>query len=103
MRGKVYKVKKGKEEEWKNWGERLMSYWLNEAVDSLKEENIFAEFFYMFTIGDTTYTLGGDIPLGERNTPNIDRALNHLHKEKKRECLEPACDADIVYMIKRTP
>lgn len=99
MKAKLYKIKEGKLERWKTWGSLLMKQYYTEAVETLEEEGILAEYFYTFKIKGEWYSLGGDIEGLTRGKINKKRKLNQKHRQIKRECLEPLGEAECVYLI----
>ncbi|MDO8571242.1 MAG: DUF6176 family protein [bacterium] len=83
----IYKIKEGKLDQWKNWCLKLNSTLRNEAIQTLKEENLTMEGFFLFKINNEHYTVGLSYAEGESSLA-LDSDLNNMHKKMKNECLE---------------
>lgn len=87
----LFKLKKGKEQVWKDWCTELQTIYKKEALETLKEEGLFAEFSSTVTIGGDMYVIGGIYQ--KEKGEKVDRELNRKHEEKKKECFEEKIEA----------
>lgn len=89
MDGNIFKIKKNKIEEWRNWSTHLL---LNKDVveKTLTEENISFEGSFLFTYADDTfvclYTKTNEDSI--KMKANLELEINSKHKEKMEECFE---------------
>ena len=86
MKINLFKIKEGKLGTWKSWCNMLATTRKNEALETLKEESLAYEGFFIFSINQEFYTLG--ITEGEGLPANMDKEINQKHKAIKKECLE---------------
>ncbi len=98
IKGNLFKIKEGKVAKWRDWCRLLETTYKNEAIESLKEEGMSYEAFFIFTIGDDFYTIG--IGEGKELPANMDRELNQKHRATKRECLEKVGELERDYELK---
>ena len=83
----------------REWGKKLMTEYLDEARETLKEENSTREFFYIFRIEDKYY--GAANMEGDNIIPsNLNRELNRKHREILKECTEGTIELEDIYNIK---
>ncbi len=97
MKIKLYKLKKGKLDKWKEWGKLLLTIYKEEAIETLKEEGLTYEAFSVFSINGEYYTIA--MIEGEEKPTNMDRELNQKHKAIKKECLEKIGSVEEVYEL----
>lgn len=90
----LFKIKKDKIQTWKDWCISLQKKFSKEAIETLKEEGLESEFYTVFEIKGDFYTLAGGYRL--KNGSTSDRELNKMHNDKKKECFEEKCDAEIL-------
>jgi hypothetical protein len=94
---RIFKIKPGKKDEWQHWCHKIATTHKDEAIDTLKEENIMHEMFVIFSLDGEDYTIGfsqeseGQIA----QSTDIDDPLNQKHRDKKHECLEPIDESDV--------
>lgn len=80
MKYSVFKIKEGKETQWKKWVAYLLAH-EKEVLESLKEEKVTRE----------TLAQYGDILVWEMEgecLPASDSKLNRMHNKNREECLE---------------
>lgn len=95
---KIYKIKKDKVDEWRAWCTKLGTELRELALSTIKEEGNTLEGFVLFQIGDDFFTLGfGE---GDFLPANIDKEINRLHIEKKKECLDENIAVELLYFLK---
>ena len=85
MKAKLFKIKEGKLEAWKEWCTKLSLTLKEEALETLREENLLQEGCLFFSIGENSYVIG--FVDGEA-LPSTDKPINTQNKEKIKECLE---------------
>lgn len=90
----LFKIKKDKVHVWKDWCNTLQKKFNKEAIETLKEEGLESEFYTLFEIDEDFYTLAGGYRLINGSTS--DKKLNKVHNDKKKECFEEKCNADIL-------
>lgn len=98
MYSKLYKVKEGKVDAWREWGRELVSKNKDVAIKTLELENVIDEAFFLFEIEGCFYSFAYMI-VDEEFSPITDHPLNKLHKQKIKECLEPFCEPELVYRL----
>lgn len=98
LKTRIFEIKEGKLNTWKEWCNLLQTRYLVEAQETLREEQITTEFFLIFNIADKNYTMGGGFFEEEILKPT-ERELNQLHMDKKKECLIPVTEPEILYLI----
>lgn len=88
MHYKLFKVKEGKLDQWKNWCNELMTTRKSEALASLTRENVQHESCYLFKENNEYFVLG---TVAFSGTPkDSGKTLVDLqHDYQKKECLEP--------------
>jgi hypothetical protein len=99
---RLYKIKPGKLSVWQDWCEKLQGEYSHAASRTLGDEGLRYEFFIIFKIEGSNYTLGGGI-LDEKSEPKpSDKtlALNINHKQMINDCLESVDTAEYLYLIK---
>jgi hypothetical protein len=89
MNGNIFKLKKDKIDEWKNWSQYLLSH--KDIVEkTLTEENVSFEGSFLFTHSDNTfvclYTKTNEN--GVKKDANLEGDINTKHREKMKECFE---------------
>jgi hypothetical protein len=94
---KIYKLKKDKVSEWREWCAKLNSSLQEEALQTLKEEGNSLEAFLIFEIGGEFYTIG--LGIGEFLPVNKDQEINTMHINKKKECFEKAIPTENLYLL----
>lgn len=87
MKGIVIKIKKGKEEVWREWCNKIQNDYADQAIETLKEERCIQELFAIFPLNGAWYTIG--MSEGECFPSNKEIELNKIHNQKKQECLDP--------------
>jgi len=97
MKLSLLKIKEGKLETWKEWGNLLMTKYKDEAIETLKEEGLIYECFCVFEIDGNHYTLA--MIEGEEEPTNMDRELNQKHRATKKKCLEKIGPVEKVYEL----
>ncbi len=94
----VFEIKSSKVSKWKKWCKLLRGAYSAEVVKSLIEEKVEHEMFVSFELGGKTYGLAymeGDCLPSDQS-----RAVNRIHKEHTKECLERVSQANILYSVK---
>ena len=86
MKMYLFKIKEGKLEKWREWCHLLMTQYKDEAIETLKEEDVTYEAFSIFPIQGQYYAVA--MVEGEMKPTNMERELNQRHKAIKKECLE---------------
>lgn len=97
MKLHLFRIKEGKLEKWKEWGNLLMTKYKEEAIETLQEEGLIYEGFCIFEVDGQYYTLG--MVEGEEKPTNMERELNIKHRAMKKECLEKMGSVEEVYEI----
>lgn len=97
----VFEIKKGKLTKWKKWCQLLRTAYRHEVERSLIEEKVEHEMFISFELNGKTYGLA--YMEGDCLPSNQARAVNRIHKEKTKECLERVSQAAIMYSAKVDP
>ncbi len=97
MKINLFKIKDGKLETWLEWGRLIMGINKKEAIDTLKEEGLTYEACGVFLIDKNYYTIG--IFEGKALPENMNRKLNVIHKEKKKECLKYIGPVELSYEL----
>lgn len=100
MKYALFKIKQGREDQWKQWCDLVSTTFKEEAERTIKDENLVFEGALIFEIDETSYTLlymqedaGGAKPSDKTNTLNIE------HNKNKRECLEPVAKGQSVFFL----
>lgn len=97
---KLYRIREGKLNEWRNWCQQMYTELRVEASATLMDENVAEEFFLTFQIDQTWYTLGTVITNdGQEPKSATPKDLNRRHREKIRACLEPVGHAEFSYFL----
>ncbi len=96
----LFKVKKGKLNQWKQWCNLLMAERKQEALESFKYENVESELCYTFRVGNTDYVLGEISFNGEYKKSNMDLKINQDHHKNKKECLEYISELESLFDLK---
>lgn len=96
---KLFKLKKGKEQDLLDWGRELSGPLKDEAIITLQEENCTRESSYMFKVGDDYYLIGH--MEGENLQKPSDRKINQRHRHILEDCIEEEVDLTIVYDLKK--
>ncbi|MGK2849235.1 MAG: DUF6176 family protein, partial [Minisyncoccota bacterium] len=96
MNVKVFKLKQGKEDQWREWCKQLQTIYRREAIATVLEEQGKFESFVLFNVGNDYYTVGiSDTKLAA----NKEVSLNREHQRQKKECLEHSLNADVLYEL----
>ena len=82
----LFKVKTNKLNVWLSWCTELSSR-KDEAIETLIEENEIFESSSNFRVGGDYFVIMSGYSEKEL-LPSSAREINHIHKNKKRECLE---------------
>jgi len=83
----MYKVKKGKLDQWRNWCNRLGNELREEAINTLLEEKVQEEGCYLFTVEGIDFVVFFSIG-DESLSVNMQKEINLEHKRMKEECLD---------------
>jgi hypothetical protein len=94
----LLKIKKGKEDIWKEWCKKIQNQLYDEAVESLKEEKVKQEIVIKFELQNSTYSIA--FMDGDCLPANPNREINKMHKQMKAECIESVSDAELLYNVK---
>ncbi len=96
MKIKVFKLKQGKESQWKKWCKQLQTTHRKEALSTIREECGTFESFILYKVGNEYYTIG----ISDTQIPaNKNSSLNKEHQKQKRECLEYFLDTEVLYEL----
>ncbi|MBL7488395.1 hypothetical protein I6A60_07185 [Frankia sp. AgB1.9] len=97
----LYKVKKGKLDQWLAWCETVDTSRRQEAAATLDEEGLEYEFFTTFKLSNGWYAMGASINDSSKGGGEVDRArpINREHAFQKRDCLEPVHRGDFSYFL----
>ncbi len=92
MKYKIFKIKEGKLQQWKDWCEFLRKN-EKEVFETMKEEKVTREL--AVRVGDTVlYVMEGEM------LPSTNKDLNIQHQKNLVECLEPVTDAEVLFDFK---
>ena len=97
----LFEIKKGKGTKWKKWCQLLRGAYRHEVERSLAEEKVEHEMFISFELNGKIYGLA--YMKGDCLPSNQTRAVNRIHREKTKECLERVSQANIMYSAKIDP
>ena len=97
MKIHLFKIKKGKLNKWLLWGKTLETKYRKKAIETLKEEGLDYEAFYVFKIKEDYYTIATLI--GEAKPANMKRKINIEHKKNKKEALKYIGNVDKEYEL----
>lgn len=86
MKAYLFKVKKGKLQQWKDWCSLLVTKYNKEALESMREELVLQEACLVGKFADNEYVLG--LMEGGGNPTNMESKVNKLHRKNRKECLE---------------
>lgn len=92
---KLFKIKAGKQSQWEGWCKTLATVKREEALETLKSENVTRELFLIFP----GYTVG----IGESEDlkpADPKHPLNQEHKRQKSECLEVFSSGEVGYDLR---
>ena len=96
---KIFKLHNEKVETLLGWGKEVQLKHLDEALESLKEENCSREIFEVFEAEGQWYLVAH--MEGENILPaNLDRELNQRHREKIMDCIQEKLETIQVYDLK---
>lgn len=89
MNGNIFKLKKDKVDDWKNWSQYLLSH-KNIVEKTLEEESISYEGSFIFKYGDDTFVClyAKTNENGVKKEVNLELDINNKHREKMKECFE---------------
>jgi hypothetical protein len=99
MNFRLIKIREGKETVWIDWCNKVQNEFYNEALESIKEENVVQETIVKVEINNRLYCLA--YMEGECLPANMNREINRIHAEKKKECIESVDTPEILYNIKQ--
>ena len=100
MKYTLFKVKEGKLNVWKDWCKLLSTEFKDEALKTLKEENLLTEGCLVFLIGKEFYVAGYTLENNGGVKPtNLNNDLNRKHLEKRKECLEFVSRGESEYFL----
>lgn len=91
----LFRIKEGKRDGWYTWCRELSSNLREEAILTLKEEQVLQELTLAFSIEDSDYVIG--YMDGDCLPANMERDINQRHKEMRAECLEYMGDVEVLY------
>jgi hypothetical protein len=97
LKQKVLKVKAGMLEEWKAWCSELQNERHEEARATLEEEGLEYETAGLFRLDDNYYVIA--TVYGEAKASDKSKEINRTHLEKRRKCLEPVSDVEVLYLL----
>lgn len=97
-RGSVLRVKKERLDQWRAWCNELRTSFHEDAIESLKQEQVIQEAAFLFEIAGEYYVLG--FMDGEGLLADMTKEVNIKHKKAKEECLERVSDIELLYNIK---
>lgn len=98
IKGAILKVKSGHLEQWRSWCDELETSLYAEALNTLKEEQVFQEAAFLFELSGEYYVFG--FIDGECLQPDMTKEINIKHKRMKDECLERVSNIEVLYNIK---
>ncbi len=94
---KIFKLKKGKYAQWRNWCNELQRKYKDESLKTImSEENLF-EGMFLFRIDNEYYTIG--IAEGAFAAVDPSNELNQLHFKQKVECLAEEVPVEKLYKL----
>ena len=90
MEYRLYKIKPEKRHIWLDWCKEVMEHHTEEAITTLKEEDLIHESCIIFGDESNGYVLYKHKPAEgkKKKKANFERELNKKHFEKFYECLE---------------
>lgn len=94
MKVRLFRLKKGKEQVWKDWCAYLCEH-EDEAKETMRYEETTMEGCFMFEKDGSWYVLG--YQEGGVRPADVNVEMNRLHKEKLRECLEAVDAVEVGY------
>lgn len=89
MKHALFKVVKGKQNDWKSWCEYLRDHHL-EAKDTMRTENCVYERSVMYEREGIYYVVGTSQFKGDPKKADLDIDLNVQHHKAKQDCLSKA-------------
>lgn len=96
---KIYQIKSGKAQIFKDWAQKINKELYTEAIKSLEEENVTREIFVMLEINDIHYVIGH--MEGDNIVPsNVNREINLQHKQVMQECIEKVIPIEVLYDLR---
>lgn len=93
----LYKVNKGKLDQWRQWCFKLDTKLRAEALKTLEQEGLAFEVFLTFEVNGEWYALGGG--LGKSKPSDMSHEINKEHDRQKKECLELLSKGSADYTI----
>lgn len=93
---KLFKVKEGKEQVWRDWCHELNVTRRIEAIESVRNCNLIHEGCYMFK-GKATFVVG--FMEWEQERIPSKGSLTDEHYAKIKECLDPVDKGEELYLI----
>lgn len=97
INGAIFRVKKGRLDQWRAWCHELETSFREDALDSLRQEQIIQEAAFLFEIEGEYYVLG--FMNGEGLPADMTKEVNIKHKQAKEECLERVSDITVLYNL----
>lgn len=97
INGAIFRVKQDRLDQWRAWCNELETSFHEDALDSLKQEQIFQEAAFLFEIKGEFYVLG--FMDGECLPADMTKEVNIKHKQAKEECLERVSDITVLYNL----
>ena len=97
LKQKVLKVKEGMLDEWKSWCSELQNDRKDEAIATLAEEGLEYETAGLFKLANDYYVIA--TVYGEARPSDKNKEINRIHLEKRRKCLEPVGDVEVLYLL----
>lgn len=100
MKYTLFKIKEGKLNVWKDWCKLLSTEFKDEALKTLKEENLLLEGCLVFPVDKEFYVVGYTLENNGGVKPtNLTNDLNRKHLEKRKECLELVSRGESEYFL----
>lgn len=99
MKQRLFKVKPGKLEEWREWSEVLRAREA-EVLDTLQQENASRELATLFTVGNEHFVYMAMEFSAAEQPADMNVELNQLHRKHLTECLEPIAKGEPLYDFK---
>ena len=98
IKGAIFRVKQGRFDQWRAWCNELQTSLREDALDSLRQEQVYQEAAFLFEIKGEHYVLG--FMDGESLPGDMTKEVNIKHKQMKEECLEYISNIEVLYNIK---
>ncbi|HET8574891.1 MAG TPA: DUF6176 family protein [Candidatus Paceibacterota bacterium] len=95
---KIFKIKEGKLEQWKQWCKELETSRRGEAIETLRDEGVTREGCLLFQIGTDNYVVG--FAEGNPHPSDPTLSINQEHKRHREECLESVVSTQVLYDLR---